>query len=94
MPASRRNPLKKNKAMKTKTSPVQPEPVNEDDIRDYAHHLYLQSGYIPDRDLDNWLEAKACLGACIPQSESHTRLHRHSQTKQPQAAPETKVLAA
>lgn len=51
-------------------------PISEDDIRGYAYHLYVQSGCIPGRDLDNWLEAKACLSACIPMSESHARLHR------------------
>ena len=68
--------------------------VNEDDIRDYAYHLYVQSGCMSGRDLDHWLEAKACLEACIPPSESHTRLHRHSQTNQQSAASKTTVLPA
>lgn len=50
---------------------------NEDDIRDYAYHLYVQSGCLSGHDLDNWLEAKACLNAQIPQHRSSTRLHRH-----------------
>lgn len=41
-------------------SRVQHEP-DEELIRDYARHLYEQSGRIPGRDLDNWFEAKACL---------------------------------
>jgi len=49
----------------------------EDDVRDYAYHLYLQSGCVPGRDLENWLEAKACVNACIPKSKTHTRLHHH-----------------
>jgi hypothetical protein len=65
--------------MKTKnsstTNPIQP---TEDDIREYAYHLYTQNGCVPGRDLDNWLEARACLCACIPQEHSHTRLHRHT----------------
>jgi hypothetical protein len=64
--------------MKSYRSILPPTMVSEDDIRDYAHHLYLQSGCIPGRDLDNWLEAQACLSACIPKSESHIRLHRQS----------------
>jgi hypothetical protein len=59
-------------------SPISFQP-NEDDIREYAYHLYVQSGCIPGRELDNWLEARACLGACIPQSRSHARLHHHLQ---------------
>jgi hypothetical protein len=42
------------------------EPLTEEDIRDYAYHLYVQSGCAPGRDLDHWLEAMACLIACIP----------------------------
>jgi hypothetical protein len=55
---------------------VRPEP-SEELIRDYAEHLYEQSGRIPGRDLDNWLEARACLEANIPKLHSHRRLHRH-----------------
>jgi len=50
---------------------------SEDEIRDYAAHLYEQSGRIPGRDLDNWLEAKACLQANIPKEHAHRRLHWH-----------------
>ena len=32
----------------------------------------------PGRDLENWLEARACLEACIPKSKTHTRLHQHT----------------
>jgi hypothetical protein len=49
----------------------------EDDIRDYAYHLYEQNGCASGRDLDNWLEAKACLSANIPRHQTHTRLHDH-----------------
>jgi DUF2934 family protein len=34
-----------------------------EDIREYAYHLYWQSGCIGGRDMDNWLEAIACLKA-------------------------------
>jgi hypothetical protein len=50
---------------------------SEEEIREYAFHLYQQSGCRPGRDLDNWLEAKACLSLNIPRGSSHTRLHRH-----------------
>ena len=47
------------------------------DIRDYAYHLYLESGRMPDRDVGNWLEAEACLRANIPKDCSDQRLHHH-----------------
>ena len=49
----------------------------EDDIRNYAYHLYQQSNCGPGHDLDNWLEATACLTANIPAHKSHNRLHWH-----------------
>jgi len=55
---------------------VRQEP-SEELIRDYAEHLYELSGRLPGHDLDNWLEAKACLAANIPRHQSHQRLQRH-----------------
>lgn len=55
---------------------VRHEPA-EDLIRDYAAHLWEQSGRVPGHDLDNWLEAKACIRAAIPRHQSRHRLHRH-----------------
>lgn len=50
--------------MKTKHPTVRTaQMLREDDIRAYAAHLYVQSGRIPNRDIENWLEAKACLDA-------------------------------
>jgi DTW domain-containing protein YfiP len=49
----------------------------EDDIRDYAYHLYVQNGHRNDRCADNWREARACLCANIPKQHSHSRLHRN-----------------
>ena len=49
----------------------------EDDIREYAYHLYFQNGCIPGREVEDWQEAEACLCANIPREHSHTRLHRH-----------------
>jgi hypothetical protein len=49
----------------------------EDEIRDYAYHLYVQDGCVPGRDLDHWLEAESCLRANIPKEHTRLRLHRH-----------------
>jgi hypothetical protein len=54
-----------------------PTGPSDDEIRTYAHHLYQQSNCRPGHDLDNWLEAIACLRANIPPHLSATRLHRH-----------------
>lgn len=50
----------------------------EDQIRDYAYHLYCQGGCSPGHEQENWLEAEACLCACIPKEDAHTRLYRHT----------------
>lgn len=56
--------------------PVLAEP-GDDDIREYAFHLYQQGGCVPGHDLENWLEASACLKANIPADRSRSRLHNH-----------------
>lgn len=61
-------------------APVEP---TDDDVREYARHLYEQSGRIPGRDLDNWLEAKACIMAHVPVHRSHTRLQHQLARKAP-----------
>jgi hypothetical protein len=50
---------------------------SDDVIREYAYHLYAQSSREDGHDVDNWLEARACLKANIPTRASRTRLHRH-----------------
>ena len=72
--------LRGNPSMSTKPAHTSetPFPHSEAEIRDYAYHLYDQSGYVAGRDLDNWLEAKACLSTGVPKSESHIRLHQNS----------------
>ena len=76
--------------MKTKSfvsaESVVPPVFTEDDIRSYAEHLWEQSGRIPGRDLDNWLEAKACLESNVPQHQSHRRLHEHLANRQASTA--------
>ena len=60
--------------------------VSEKEISDYAYHLYEQSNRIIGRDLENWMEAKACLAASIPAHASYMRLqyfiarHEHENT--------------
>ncbi|HWA08516.1 MAG TPA: DUF2934 domain-containing protein [Opitutaceae bacterium] len=87
--------------MKTKVPPPSaPAEPSEAEIRDYAYHLYEQSGHQAGHDLDNWLEAAACLKANIPRHRSHTRLHRHIQPPELQAgelcavSPEAKNLSS
>lgn len=63
--------------------------IPEDEIRDYAYHLYQQSGCVPGHDVENWLEAKACLEANIPREHSRVRLHRH---RHPKAAKPVQVI--
>jgi len=55
---------------------VQP---SEDTVRDYANHLYRQHGASNGHDLDDWLEAEACLRANIPKEASRSRMHHHTQ---------------
>jgi hypothetical protein len=57
------------------SSPVPGEP-SEGEIRDYAYQLYQRSSCAPGHDLDNWLEAIACLKANIPAHQSGIRLHQ------------------
>jgi hypothetical protein len=65
--------------MKTKTiaRAISAKLVDED-IRDYAYHLYCQNGCQPGHELDNWLEAEACLSAGISKIRSHARLQEHT----------------
>lgn len=63
-----------------KSKPPSPSPsrvLNNEDVSAYAFHLYEQSGGQNGRDLDNWLEAEACLRTNIPPLASHLRLHHY-----------------
>ncbi len=55
-----------------------PQP-SDDEIRDYANHLYVQRGSVHGHDTDDWQEAKACLCANIPKESLRTRMHHHAQ---------------
>ena len=78
--------------MKTETLPM-PAPAYPSDelIRDYAYHLYLQSGRIQGRDVDNWLEARACLLANIPIHRAHVRLHSHAARRRARRSPAIQI---
>jgi hypothetical protein len=60
----------------TPSAPAAGRP-GDDEIREYAIHLYRESGCVPGRDEDNWLEAEVCLIEEIPKEQAHKRLHHH-----------------
>ena len=62
-----------------KTNPLLTAPallLREDDISAYAAHLYEQSGRIPNHDIENWLEAQACLAAHLERRRRGARRRR------------------
>ena len=59
-----------------KPRPAFPKPT-EDEIREYAYHLYLQSGCVPGRDLENWQEAESSLRASIQAGKRQARPQPH-----------------
>jgi hypothetical protein len=61
--------------------------LSEDEVRDYANHLYRQRGSVDGHDCDDWLEAEACLRANIPKEFSRTRMHQHTQITDRAALP-------
>ncbi|MEO6873688.1 MAG: DUF2934 domain-containing protein [Opitutaceae bacterium] len=65
--------------MKPNPNPVIAPQPSEDEIRDYANHLYVQRGSGNGHDVADWFEAEACLRAQIPKEASRTRLHHHTQ---------------
>ena len=67
-------------------SATAPQP-SDDEIRDYANHLYVQHGSLNGHDRDDWLEAEACLRANIPKEFSRTRMHHHTQLTERAALP-------
>jgi hypothetical protein len=72
---SKTSPSVKNLSVLT-TAPVQ-EP-GEDAVREYAYHLYREGNCAPGHDVDDWLEATACLKAHIPAHASRRRLHQQA----------------
>jgi len=66
--------------MKPKSTPpvILWEPTDEE-IRDYAYHLYEQSGCIPGRDEENWYEARECLRARVRPAPGAPRVIHHEE---------------
>jgi len=50
----------------------------EDAVRAYAYHLYQEGNCAAGHDVENWLEATACLKAHIPEHASPSRLRRYT----------------
>jgi len=75
----------------TITTPMQPPATaaqpSEDEIRDYANHLYVQHGSVDGHDCADWLEAEACLRASVPKELTRTRMHHHTQITERAALP-------
>lgn len=65
-------------AQNEKAPALAPKP-SEGEIRDYANYLFVHRGAQHGHDQDDWLEAEACLNACIPKESLRTRMHHHSQ---------------
>jgi len=57
------------------------ESVSENEIRDYAYHIYVESGHRNDRCRENWVDARACLKARVPMTESGAWLRDNSDKK-------------
>jgi hypothetical protein len=55
----------------TNEPPVLGRKTMEDDIRDYAFHLYIQSGCAPAQKDESWREATLCLGARLAGKGAH-----------------------
>jgi hypothetical protein len=49
--------------MKSNSAHPAPDRPTEAEIRAFAHEIYIRSGWLPGRDLENWLEAEAILTA-------------------------------
>lgn len=54
---------------KSTTPAIQREPT-EQEISDYAFHLYEQGKCEQGHDVENWQKATACLKANIPRTQS------------------------
>jgi len=55
-----------------KPRPTFPKPT-EEEIRAYAYQLYVQSGCVPGRDLENWQEAEARLRTMARSEKAFSR---------------------
>jgi len=59
-PAKQCNPASQ---VKQAVTSVVPKPVSDDEIRLYAHELYLRRGGTEDRAIEDWLAAESYLAA-------------------------------
>ena len=82
--------VKSKMKMKSKgPSPSRRAPT-DDEIRDYALHLFQQSGCVPGLYLENWLEARLCLEANLTKRYAQARVRRR---RRPQPADEVTLVA-
>ena len=65
--------------LKPTNSPIPSQLPSDDEIREYANHLFVQHGCVSGHANDDWLEAEACLRANIPREATRTRMHHHAQ---------------
>ena len=72
---------------KPKQLPAAATQPSQDEIRDYANHLYLQHGSVNGHDCADWFEAEACLRASVPKESTRTRMHHHTQITERAALP-------
>jgi len=72
---------------KPKSLPVPAAQPSEDEIRDYANHLYVQNGCVDGHAFGDWFEAEACLRASVPKEATRTRMHHHTQITERAALP-------
>jgi hypothetical protein len=59
-----------------KPRPAPPKPA-EEEIRALAYQLYVQSGCVPGRDLENWREAETRLGSMVHTPKAPAQGHQH-----------------
>jgi len=73
-----------------KTLPCPPSHLyrpSEAAIREKAHELFIRSGWLHGRDLDNWLEAEAWLTANPPAEEPPEQSWADGNPPEPAVAP-------
>lgn len=72
------NPIESIRVKKNTAPKVIPLEPSEDDIRECAYRIYVQSGCIPGRDLENWLDAKSQLEAKLTAQIKNCRARNES----------------
>ena len=74
------------------THPPRPSAYTEQDLCDYAHHLWVQAGMRFDGD--PWEEARACLEANLPRCSrpDRTRARRATPRRASPSAPNPSIV--